>query len=193
MAQDERRDRIRKGNARDDIGAYLRVDADLLELFPRERTRLRKDVLWHRKLADVVEQCGRLDALNLVLGHPDRFRKARGKHLHAPDVRFACAIFRVDCERQRFDRGEVQVRHFLHVPLLVFDAAQVDLVMAVRDRREQEERKKPIGVAEAPKREKGQEKHSSAGDDRTAVNPRSDRKLFHLLGLCPHMQNVGLT
>ncbi len=149
VAQNERRDRIGERHARDDLRADLRVDADLLELFLRERPRLRQNVLGHRQLADVVQQRGGLDALNLVLRHADRFREARGKHLHAADVRLARAILRVDRERQRFDRGEVQVGHFLHVALLVFDAAQVDLVAAIGQvqRRRREQRDPVVGRA----------------------------------------------
>src|SRR5207247_7717758 len=70
MAEDQRCDRIGKRHAADDFGADLRMDADLLELFLRQRTWLREDVLGYRQLADIVEQRSGLDALNLVLGHP---------------------------------------------------------------------------------------------------------------------------
>src|SRR2546422_3820529 len=40
----------------DDLSAHLRVDADFLELFLRQRARLRQDVLGDRELADVVQQ-----------------------------------------------------------------------------------------------------------------------------------------
>ncbi len=78
-----------------------------------------------------------------------RFREARGKHLHAADVRLARAILRVDRERQRFDRREVQVGHFLHVALLVFDAAQIDLVAAIGQvqRRRRQQRDPVVGRA----------------------------------------------
>ena len=109
VAQDERRDRIRERHARDDVGADLRVDADLLKLLLRERAGLREDVLGHRKLADVVQQRRGLYALNLVFRHADGFCEPRGKHLHAADVRLARAIFGVDRECERFDCGEVQV------------------------------------------------------------------------------------
>ena len=58
MAQDQRRDRIGKRDRRDDVGADLRDDADLLELLRGERPRLREDVLGHGQLADVVQQRG---------------------------------------------------------------------------------------------------------------------------------------
>ncbi len=66
MAEDQRRHRIRERHGGDDLRADLRMDADLLELFLRQRSGLRQDVLGHGELADVVEQRRRLDALDLV-------------------------------------------------------------------------------------------------------------------------------
>src|SRR5881227_3584293 len=48
----------------------------------------------------------------------------------AADVRLRVLIFGVDGARQRFDRRKVQVGRLQHVPLLVLDAAHVDLVGA---------------------------------------------------------------
>ena len=70
VAQDQRRHRVGERHGGDDLRADLRVDADLLELFLRERSRLRQDVLGHGELADVVQQRGCLDALDLALGSP---------------------------------------------------------------------------------------------------------------------------
>ena len=58
-------------------------------------------------------------------------RQPGGVDLHAPDVHLRRLILGVDRARQRFDRRQVQVRGLLHVPLLVLDAAHVDLVGAV--------------------------------------------------------------
>ena len=54
VAQDERRNRIGERHAADDFGSHLRVDADLLKLFLRERAGFGEDVFRHRELADVV-------------------------------------------------------------------------------------------------------------------------------------------
>ena len=148
MAEDQRRHRIGKRHAADDFRADLRVDADLLELLLRQRTRLRQDVLGHGQLADVVEQRRGLDALNLVLGHAERACEAGRVHLHAADVALRRLILRVDGERQRFDGRQVQVGHLLHVPLLILDAAHVDLVGPVNqiDRGGREQRH-PVAAA----------------------------------------------
>ena len=69
-------------------------------------------------------------------------------HLHAPDVALRGLILRVDRERQRFDGGEVQVGHLLHVPLLILDAAHVDLVGPVDQiRRRRGEQRHPVAAA----------------------------------------------
>ena len=67
MAENQRRHRIGERHRRDDLGADLRMDPDLLELFLRERARLREDVLGDGELADVVQQRRRLDALDFCL------------------------------------------------------------------------------------------------------------------------------
>ena len=132
MAENERRDRIRERHAADDFGADLRVNADLLELFLRQRARLRQDVFGDGELADVVEQRRGLHTLNFVVRHAERARQSGGVHLHPADVALGRLILGVDGERQRFDRGQMQVRNLLHVPLLILDAPEVDLVGAVR-------------------------------------------------------------
>jgi hypothetical protein len=131
VAQDQRRHRIRERHGADDVGADLRVDANFLELLLRQGTRLRQDVLGHRELADVVQQRRGLDALNFRVGHAEPARDARGIDLDTADMRLRGLIFRVDRERQRFDGGQVQVRHFLNVTTLVVDATEVNLVGAV--------------------------------------------------------------
>jgi hypothetical protein len=121
VAEDQRRDRIRKRHAADDFGADLRMNPDLLEFFLGQRPWFREDVLGHRQLADVVQQRGGLDALDLGFGHAKRARQPRGVDLDAPDVALRGLILRVDGERKRFNRGQVQIRHLRHVPLLILD------------------------------------------------------------------------
>ena len=104
------------------------MDADLLEFLVRERPGLRQDVLGHGQLADVVQQRRGLHALNLVVAHAERARDAGGVHLNAPDVALGRLVLGVDGERERFDRGEVQIGDLADVPLLILNPAHVDLV-----------------------------------------------------------------
>ena len=125
------------------------MNADLLELLLGERPGLREDVLGHGELADVVQQRRGLDALDLVGRHPERARQARGVDLDAADVALRGLILRVDRQRQRFDGRQVQIRDLLHVPLLILDASQIDLVGPVGqiDRRGGQ-RRHPVAAAE---------------------------------------------
>ena len=103
-----------------------------------------------------------------------RLREAGGEHLHAADVRLARAIFRVDRERERFDRREMQVRHFLHVALLVFDAAQIDLVAAIGQiqRRRGQQRDPVVGRAA------DDDRHASRRDRADEIARRAPQEIF---------------
>ena len=126
----------------------LGMDADLLELLLRERTGLRQDVLGHGELADVVQQRRGLDALDFVARHPQRARQARGVDLDAADVALRGVILRVDRQRERFDGRQMEIRDLLHVPLLILNASQIDLVGPVGqiDRRGGQ-RRHPVAAA----------------------------------------------
>jgi hypothetical protein len=86
VAHDERCHGIGERHSGDDLGADLRVDADLLELLRRERPGLRQNVLRDREIADVVQQCRGLDALNLRIGQPQLVGEPGRVDLHAADV-----------------------------------------------------------------------------------------------------------
>ena len=79
---------------------------------------------------------------------PSCVREAGRVDLHAPDVHLRRLILGVDRARERLDRRQVQVRRLQHVPLLVVDAAHVDLVGAIGqvERREGERRHPVAGV-----------------------------------------------
>ena len=121
MTENQRRDRIGKRHRRDDVGADLRVGLDLLELFRRERARLRENVVGYGELADVVEQRGRLHRLHLDLGHPELARDSRGVDLHAANVVLRRAVLGVDRARERFDRRQVKLGNLLDVPAFVVE------------------------------------------------------------------------
>ena len=177
VAQDERRDRVGERHGADDLGADLRVNADLLELFLRERARLREDVLGHGQLADVVQQRRGLDALDLVVGHAQRAGQARGVDLHAADVRLGRLVLGVDGQRQRLDRGQVQVGHLLDVALLVVDAPQVDLVGAVGqvERRDGQQRRARCPMSSRPRWRRPRRRRRRSSSARSRGSSRSRR------------------
>ena len=154
VAEDERRHRIGKRHPADDLGADLRVDADLLELFLGERPRLRQDVLGHGELADVVQERRGLDTLDVGAGHAERAGQASGVHLDAPDVALRRLILGVDGQRERFDGGQVQVGHLPDVSLLILNAPEIDLVGPVRQvqRRRREQRHRVALTVDDPRR-----------------------------------------
>ena len=145
MGEDQWRHGVRKRNGGDDFGADLGMDADLLEFLLGQRSRLRQDVFRDRQLPDVVQQRGRLDALDVGCRQTEGPRQSGGVQLHAPDVHLGQLVLRVDGAGEGFDRGQVQIRSLLHVALLVFDPPHVDLVGAVREvQRRERQRRQPV-------------------------------------------------
>ena len=111
MIQDQRRDGVRERHRRDDLGADLRMDPDLLKLFVGERTWLREDVLGDGQLSDVVQQRGCLDRFDLGVGHAECLGQARGIDLDAANVVVRRVILGLDGQRERFHRGQMQLAH----------------------------------------------------------------------------------
>src|SRR5439155_21420554 len=70
VAANQIRDGVRKWYAGDDVGANLRMPANLVKLFLRQRSGLGEDVVWHGQLPDIPEQRSGLDPLNVRIGHP---------------------------------------------------------------------------------------------------------------------------
>ena len=132
---DQRDDRIRERHVRDDLGADARMRLDAGELLGGERARLREDVLRHGQLADVVQQRRGLDAADLALAHAERLGQASGEPLDAAHVLREGVVLGVDGRGKGLDRRQVQVRHLAHLPLLVGQALEVDVVAAIRQQR----------------------------------------------------------
>src|SRR5689334_25432162 len=96
MTEDERSDRVWKRHGGDDVGADLWVSLDLLEFLRCQRPRLGENVIRHRELADVVQQCSGLDRLHLELVHPELTRNSSGVDLNAANMVFRRAVLRID-------------------------------------------------------------------------------------------------
>ena len=128
MALDDRRHGVREGHVRDDLGADLRMDLHPLELFLRQRARLRQNVLGHGQLADVVQQRGGSQALDVRLRHAHRLGNAGRVGLHLANVRRRRLVLGVDGQRERLDRRQVQIGHLSHAALLGIHAIEVEPV-----------------------------------------------------------------
>ena len=139
MALDVRRHRVGKRDGADDVGPDGRMKADVVELAGRQAAGLGEDVLGHGQLADVVQQRGNLQPLDLVRAHARRFAEGGRARFHPPDVVFGGSRFRidglvagVDGPGEGLDRRQVQLLHDARVFLVLAHASQVDPVAVER-------------------------------------------------------------
>ena len=164
VTKDNGRHRHGERHGRDDLGANLRMDANLGELLGRERPRLRQDVRRDGELPDVVQQRRGAHRLDFARGHVEHLGQTGRVGLHAPDVDTGHLVFRVDGRGQRFNRRQVQVGGLLHVALCL-EPAQIDAIGAIGevDRREGQRRQPHANPVHDPGGERGR-----AGADEVA-------------------------
>ncbi len=96
-----------------------RMDLHLLEFFRRQSPRLRNNVLRNRQLPNVMQQRRRLQRFHLGFAHVELFGHLDRIHSDPLQMVMRRLVLRLNCQRQRFNRAHVQVRHLFHVPLLV--------------------------------------------------------------------------
>ena len=113
VAEDQRRHRIRKRHAADDLGADLRVNPDLLEFLLRQRPGFDRMCSGTASLPMSCSSAAVFTPCISLSRHPERARETGRVHLHAADVALRGLILGVDRERERFDRRQVQVGHLL--------------------------------------------------------------------------------
>ncbi len=171
VIQDERRHRIGERHVRDDLRADLRMHLHPLELFLRQRTRLRQDVLGHRELSDVVQQRGRPHALHVAGRHAHGLGEPGREDLHAADVRRRGLVLGVDRQRERLDRREMQIRHLADPALLGIHAIEVQAVGAVNQVERHDQQPDRPGIAVRQQRHAGRRR---AGADDEAQRAPDD-------------------
>ena len=88
-------------------------------------------MLRNRQFSDVVQQRGRMQSFQFGSLHAQFFGDFDGINADALQVLVGRVILGFNGQRQRLNGSQVQVRHLLHVPLLVFQFAQVEAVGAV--------------------------------------------------------------
>ena len=86
MAPDQRRDGVRERHLADNLRSDLRMTVNLEELLRRQGSGLGEDLRWHGHLADVVQQRGDPQPLNVVLRHAHGAAQTDGIRLHACEV-----------------------------------------------------------------------------------------------------------
>ena len=99
-------------------------------------------MLGNRKLADVVQERGRLDGLRVRLGQLEAAGQVRRVVLHPLDVPGSAAVLRLNRARQHLGAFTVELRPLGNPPLLVGDPFEIDPVGAIRQaqRKEREPR-----------------------------------------------------
>ena len=113
-------DGVREIDRGQNVGADVRVAFHRLELGQRQPAGLVQDVFGDRQLPKVVEQRCRLDGSNLgFVMNAERLSEADSILLDASDVPMRHLVLRIDCLRQRFDRGEVHAVHLAKMTDLV--------------------------------------------------------------------------
>ena len=115
---DNRLDRIGEVDGREDVGADRRVRLHLVELDRGELARLVQDVLGHGQIAEIVEQRGRLDRLDLpVVFDAELTRQRHRVQLHPADVTAGDLVLGIDRQRQCLDGRQVELAQLVQVPV----------------------------------------------------------------------------
>ena len=122
MRPHDRYDGIRKLHLLQNLRAHGRMDLHLLELFGRQLTRLRDNVLRHRQLADVVEQRRRHQRILFLFAQLQIAPKLSCIHLHARQMAVGGLILGFNRQRQRPYGPQVQRRNILGMALLIVQA-----------------------------------------------------------------------
>ncbi len=125
------------------------MDFHLVELFASQLSGLRDDVLRNAELADVVKQSGGSQRLDFGGRQAKALAYFKGIDLDALEVIVRGMILRLDSERERFNRAQVQRCHFLGVFLFVLHPGQIQPIGPVDqiDHRHDQQRRLPSDVA----------------------------------------------
>ena len=87
----------------------------------------------HGQLADIVQQRGRPQAIQLEVGKAHVLADLFHVSADAPQVLVGGLVLGFDGEGQRFDGAQVQAGHFLGMPFLIFEPAEIDAVSAIHE------------------------------------------------------------
>src|SRR5207237_1350242 len=131
VGADDGHDRVRKADAFQNLCPDQGVNLHLLELFGSEASGFGDNVLGDGKLANVVQQGGRVQGFQLGAANAQFLGDFDGVDAHTLQVIVRGLVLSFDRERQGFDGTKVEVRHFLDVAFLVLKFAEVKAVGAV--------------------------------------------------------------
>ncbi len=112
----------------ENLGSNDRMNFHLLEFFRSQPPRLGDDVLRHRQFSDIVQHCGGAKRGLFRFVQPQLARNLHRIDLHALKMVVRGLILRVDCQRQRFNRTQVEARNLLRVALLIVQAFEIQAI-----------------------------------------------------------------
>ena len=107
MRAHDRNHRIREFHLFQNLRADQRMDLHLLELFGSQPAGFRDDVFGHRQFADIVQQSGCLQGIELVLTQPDFLADLGGIDADALQMVGRCGVLGFDGKRECFDGPQV--------------------------------------------------------------------------------------
>ena len=139
----DRNDRIRKLHALKDFRPNERVNLHALEFFGRQPPGLGDDVLRDGQLADVVKNRSRTKRFELGRRQAHFLSNGHGIDLHAPQVLMRAVILGLDCERQCFNRPQMESSHALGVIAFGLQPGQIKAVRTedqIHNRKNQQRR-----------------------------------------------------
>ncbi len=111
--------------------AHDGMDLHLFEFFRSQRAGLGDNVLGNRQFADVVQQRRRAERLHLVGRKTQPFGYFNGVDAHTLQMIVRGMVFGLNRQRQGLNRPQLQSCHGFHVPLFIFQFAQVHPVGAI--------------------------------------------------------------
>ena len=124
-------DRVGKAHPFQNFSSHQRMNLHLLEFFRRQPARFRDDVLGNRQLADVMQQGGGLQGIHSLPVNVEFLRHFDRVDANSLQVIVCRLVLGLDGKRERLDRAHVQVGHLFHVPLLIFQFAEIKTVRTI--------------------------------------------------------------
>ena len=131
VGADDGHDRVRKADAFQNLCPDQGMNLHLLELFGSKASGFGDNVFGHGQLANVVQQGGGVQRLQLGAADAQFLGDFNGIDPHTLQVIVRGLVLGFDREGEGLDGTQVEVRHFLDVAFLVLKFAEVQTVRAV--------------------------------------------------------------
>ena len=107
------------------------MNLHLLELFRSQPAGFRNDMFGHGQLANVMQQRGRVQGLQLRPLHAQFFGNLDGVYTHPLQVIVRGLILGFNGQGQGFNGSKMQIRHFFDMPFFIFQLSEIETVRTV--------------------------------------------------------------